>query len=161
MGRTRTANKGLPPRLIVRRWKSRGRLVEAFYYDGRENGKRIFIPLGQERTAALRKWAELEGVKPSASGTFDAVANRYVKEVLPLKPKATQADYSNSIGMLRKVFGPHPIEAIKPKHVAQYRDTRKAKVRANREIAVLSLLWNQSAMGLKPTNGFRAVRFHI
>lgn len=39
---------------------------------------------------------------------------------------------------LRKAFEKAPIDSITPQVVAQYRDARTAKVRANREIALLS-----------------------
>lgn len=138
MGRPRTKNKGLPPLMYVRRWRSRSGVKEAYYFGSQA------IPLGTDLTAALRKWAELKGTKRPQDGTFDSVADRYVKDVLPSKPKATQADYGNSISQLRKVFGPHQLEAVKTKHLAQYRDKRSAKVRANRELAVFSILWNHA-----------------
>lgn len=138
MGRPRTKNKGLPPLMYVRRWKSRSGVKEAYYFGSKA------IPLGTDLTAALRKWAELKGTKRAVDGTFDSVADRYVSDVLPAKPKATQDDYNNSIGQLRKVFGLHPIEQVKTKHLAQYRDKRSAKVRANRELAVFSILWNHA-----------------
>ena len=138
MGRPRTKNKGLPPLMYVRRWKSRSGVREAYYFGSQA------IPLGTDLTAALRKWAELKGTKRAVDGTFDSVADRYVSDVLPSKPKATQADYNNSIGQLRKVFGLHPIEQVKTKHLAQYRDKRSAKVRANRELSVFSILWNHA-----------------
>jgi integrase len=121
-----------------------GKVWEAFYFDGLREGKRYFYPLGNDLKAALRKWADLQGTKRAENGTFDSVADRYVKDVLPAKPQTTQDDYQNSIKQLRKVFGPHPLEAVKTKHLAQYRDKRSAKVRANRELAVFSILWNQA-----------------
>lgn len=139
MGRTRTVNRELPPLMYPRKWKNRAGVEKIAYYFGPKA-----IPLGTDLPAALRKWAELKGTKRQKDGTFNAVADRYAADVLPNKPKGTQSDYRNSIGQLRKVFGPHPLDAVKTKHLAQYRDKRRAKIRANRELAVFSILWNQA-----------------
>lgn len=46
--------------------------------------------------------------------------------------------FLKELKQLRKAFETAPIDAITPQIVAQYRDARTAKVRANREIALLS-----------------------
>ena len=57
---------------------------------------------------------------------------------------ATQRDYLANLKQLQQVFGSAPIDAITPQHVAQFRDRRAAKVRANREIALLSHIFNMA-----------------
>ena len=44
------------------------------------------------------------------------------------------------------IFDPAHIDGVTPQHIAQYRDRRgvKAPVRANREIALLSHIWNMA-----------------
>jgi hypothetical protein len=43
---------------------------------------------------------------------------------------------------IRNVFSDAPIDAVTPQIIAQYRDSRTAKVRANREISLLSHIYN-------------------
>jgi integrase len=70
------------------------------------------------------------------------VFDRYEREIVPLRAPATQRDYIANLKQLAKVFGTAPVDAITPQHVAQYRDRRGAKVRANRELALLSHVFN-------------------
>lgn len=51
--------------------------------------------------------------------------------------KGTQDNYRKGLRQIRKAFTGAPIDALTPQVIAQYRDARKAKVRANREIALL------------------------
>lgn len=48
------------------------------------------------------------------------------------------------LSKLRPVFDTAPIDAILPQHIARYRDARSAPVRANREIARLSHVFNMA-----------------
>ena len=54
------------------------------------------------------------------------------------------ADNKAELKHLRKGFDTAPIDAITPSMVAQYRDARTAKTRANREIALLSHIFNMA-----------------
>jgi integrase len=76
--------------------------------------------------------------------TFRAIASRYRREVFPRKAPQTQRDKETELKNLEAVFGDVPIDKIKPHHVRRYLDTRglKAKVRANREKALLSHVFN-------------------
>lgn len=152
MGRKPTVNFNLPPRMRAR-IKARG--VTWFYYD--TGGKpRREIPLGNEYTAAVRKWAELQADQPeraSALLTFKTVSDRYLKEVLPNKASRTQRDNLVELEFLLKFFNnpPAPLESIQPTHIRQYLDWRgkTAKTRANREKALFSHIWNMArAWGL-------------
>lgn len=123
-----------------------GKVWEGFYYNGRdENGKRIEIPLGTDLNEAKRKWAELEcKPAPVETGIMRVIFDRYERDIIPTKAPKTQKDNRGQLAMLRKVFDTAPIDAITPQHIAQYRDKRgeKAPVRANREIALFSHIWN-------------------
>jgi integrase len=102
---------------------------------------------------------------------YDQVAG-YRKDVLPTKAPRTQQDNEKELGWLLKFFGdpPAPLESIEPSHITQYKrwrlkaarelaeakneDRRKAgravqlvdakvgHVRANREKALFSHVWN-------------------
>lgn len=138
MGRTRTTNKGLPRGL---------QLKDGRYYHVTTVAPRKWTPLGRERAAALLAWARLEGTEPDLSAcTFEVVALRYAREVIPTKACRTQQDNLKELERLRAVFGRVLIDAIKPHHVRAYMDKRgeTAKARANREKALLSHIFNKA-----------------
>jgi len=145
MGRKPT-KPGAVPRLRARPQKS-GRVH--YYYDHGigPDGKRRETPLGSDYGLAIKRWAEIEHERnPPAAAitTFRHVADRYRADVIPTKALRTQKDNIHELSWLLKFFDdpPGPFEAIKPIHVRQYIDWRTAKVRANREVALLSHLWN-------------------
>ncbi len=136
-----TANRDLPPRMIRRiRKRKTGKLWVSYYYNGRDTaGKRKEIPLGTDLDQAKEEWARLERKTPAKPNHLMAyVFDRYEKEIIPGKSIRTQSDNYKELKQLRRAFESAPIESITPQVVAQYRDARTAKVRANREIALLS-----------------------
>ncbi|MNQ75540.1 Phage integrase family protein [compost metagenome] len=138
-------NRDLPPRMIrrVRTLKS-GKQWVGYYYNAKDdNGKRVEIPLGTDLDMAKVEWARLD-VKPipREASTLGVVFDRYEREIIPMKKPRTQRDNLLSLKQLRKVFESAPLDAITPQVIAQYRDARSAKVRANREISLLSHIFN-------------------
>lgn len=136
-----SANRDLPPRMIRRiRKGTTGKVWISYYYNGRDAaGKRKEIPLGTDLDQAKVEWARLERKVPSKPVHLMAyLFDRYEKEIIPGKAIRTQSDNHKELKQLRKAFESAPIESITPQVVAQYRDARTAKVRANREIALLS-----------------------
>lgn len=140
MGRRRSTHHNLPIRM-----KARVRTSGTYYYyfaDGKE------LPLGKDYTEAVRQWAELEGgnAREQAIVTFRYAAECYQRDVLPTKAPRTRKDNLAELANLLKFFDdpPAPLDAIQPQHVRQYLDWRSAsaKVRANREKALLSHIWN-------------------
>lgn len=120
-----------------------------YYYD--LGGKpRREIPLGSDYGLAIMKYAELERDRTADAIkreviTFSYVAERYFVEVVPTKATTTQKDNARELKQLLAFFNdpPAPLEAIEPQHVRQYLRWRKsAPVRANREKALLSAIWN-------------------
>jgi integrase len=141
MGRPRAKNHGLPPRMIARRLKRGGIL----YYYQSSAAKRKRISLGRDLAEAKRKWAELERTADaSAVVLFADAARKYETEVIPTKAQRTQKDNRVELSWLLTFFGEMPLDAIRPRHVRAYMDERSkmAAVRANREKALLSHLWN-------------------
>ncbi|PFG24156.1 phage integrase family protein [Pseudomonas lurida] len=135
------ANRDLPPRMIRRTRKGKsGKTWTSYYYDGRTtDGKRKEIPLGTDLDQAKVEWARLERkTPPKPTHLMSYVFDRYEKEIIPGKSIRTQSDNRKELKQLRRAFESAPIESITPQVVAQYRDARTAKVRANREIALLS-----------------------
>lgn len=138
MGRQRTVNKGLPRGLQLRRGR---------YYHVTTVAPRKWTALGPDRAKALLAWAKLEGQEPDTSVcTFDVVAERYEREVVPTKALRTREDNRKELVRLRAVFGRMLVAAIKPHHVRAYLDKRgqQAKSRANPEKALLSHVINKA-----------------
>ena len=137
MGRRKTLHPDLPPRMTAR-----GKPGDLRYYYGQQKK-----PLGKDFVEACRQWAILEkGILPNSVRYMD-VADRWEREAIhkgrrkPRSPK-TQYEFRSALKHLREAFKGALLDQIKPKHVRQYLDRRSAKVSANREIAVLSIIWN-------------------
>ncbi|SCX92270.1 Phage integrase family protein [Nitrosospira sp. Nl5] len=141
MGRKPSKNLNLPKGMRARVQRS-GRV---FYYLDSGSKPRHEIPLGSDYTSAVMKWAELTVTEPTPAVTFQAVAERYTREIIPTKAPRTSKDNLVEIANLLKFFDEKCLlDDIEPLHVRQYLDWRgaKAKVRANREKALLSHIWN-------------------
>ncbi|WP_439895386.1 site-specific integrase [Pseudomonas syringae] len=120
-----------------------------YYYDAGGHPRKE-IPLGSDYGLAIMKYAEFERDRASSALvastiTFRYVAEKYVVEVVPTKAAATQKDNKRELANLMDFFDdpPGPLDAITPQNVRQYLNWRKsAPVRANREKALLSHIWN-------------------
>ncbi len=139
MGRRRTKHKDLPPRL-----HRKGRV---WYHVALVDGKRRWTRLSDDYAEALGMWAKLEAretVPGATPGTVAAAIARYRGEGLPQLREATRADYARILDRLDGVFGEMMLEELRPSDVAAYLDRRSAKVAANREVAVLSTVFNHA-----------------
>src|SRR3954471_1437419 len=102
MGRRRTAQKGLPPRM---------HLKGGTYYHVSSGNPRLWSKLDREFAIAIRLYAEIEGATyPENDTTFNAIARRYRREVFPRKAPQTQRDNEKEMQKLEAVFGDVPIE---------------------------------------------------
>lgn len=131
MPRKRRTNLGLPIRVYLK--------GKTYYY--LTPGNR-WIRLDNTLPGMHRALADTlsnEG-RPRLNAIFD----RYMAEVIPAKAPKTQHEQLRQLGMLIKVFGHCYPEDVKPKHIADYLDTRSAKVSANREIALLSHVYRKA-----------------
>lgn len=142
--------KRLPHFHEKRGTNSKGKEWVAYYHVVRVEGKLKWTALGNNKAAALRKWAELEAKPaPSEAGTFDAVADEYMAwaaaevESGELAPR-TLEDRKKYLKVMRPVFGPFPFAAIKSSAVVKYLDERgkKSKHSAGQELRFLSVMWN-------------------
>lgn len=127
----------------VRKLKS-GKLWIGYYYNvTEEGGTQKEIPLGTDLDEAKAEWVRLErrAVEKPIRLMGD-IFDKYEREIIPGKKPRTQQDNLNELKQLRKAFESAPIDAITPQVVAQYRDARTAKTRGNREIALLSHVFN-------------------
>ncbi len=138
MGRRRQSNYDDPPR-----FHKKGKV----WYHVSGSAPRIWTKLSSDRAEALRLWAQRECVREDESSKlFSVVARRYVREIFPTKSVQTRKDNDKELANLLKVFAHVPIHAIAPMHVREYMDIRgqTAKVRANREKALLSHIFNKA-----------------
>lgn len=147
MGRPRQSRKDLPRRMYF----DHG----AFYFTSKDNKR---TPLGKGYPEAIIKYAQI--VQPVIGRqNLGAVMDAYLREKIPTKKPRTQSDYLDALTRLRPVFGAMWPEDLEPSHIYQYLRQRQAKVRANREVAVLSNVMQQAVeMGLVSTNPCRQVR---
>jgi len=136
--RRRQSNFDDPPR-----FHRKGRV----WYHVTSTQPRKWTRLSDDRAEALRLWAQREGVKEDDSARlFSVVARRYVRDVYPTKSPGTRRDNDKELANLLRVFGHMPIDAIAPMHIREYLDIRgqTAKVRANREKALFSHIFNKA-----------------
>lgn len=137
----------------IARLRERIRGARTYYYYDAGGKPRKEIPLGTDYGLAIIEYAKLEKDRTATEKareviTFAYVAQQYLIEIVPTKGKATQKDNLRELKNLLAFFNdpPAPLDAIEPQHVRQYMRWRgkTAKVRANREKALLSSIWNFS-----------------
>jgi integrase len=138
VGRRRQSNFDDPPR-----FHKKGKT----WYHVSGTAPRVWTKLSSDRAEALRLWAHREGVREvDSTSIFSVIARRYIREVYPTKAVRTRKDNDKELVHLLRVFGHMPIEAIAPMHIREYMDIRgqTAKVRANREKALFSHMFNKA-----------------
>lgn len=146
------SNQYLPPRMRRSKQKS----GNVYYYYDTCGKDRKWLPLGADYVEALRQYADLEKSFSSQvidsiedNTTFAYVAARYFKEVVPNKAVSTQKCNARELKNLLEFFNdpPIPINAVQPVHIVEYLRWREsAKTRANREVALLSHIFNCARM---------------
>lgn len=124
--------QGLPPRV----YEKHG----AYYY---VTPKHKWIRLGATKQEMLSKYYEILD-RPTKIYTMNDLINRYMQEVSPTKAPRTYKDNQYEAERLRAVFKDMEPQDITPVHIYEYLDERskKARVRANREKALLSSMFN-------------------
>ena len=146
MGRRRAlaTTSGLPRYVYKRR---------ASYYFRPPIGVRRWIPLGPDLSAALVRYVELVCDTPETQHTpaklpmsFGELAEVYVVRELPRKAPASQRGNWVDLSNLRPVFDAVALDDISPVDIRSYLDLRGqvTEVRANREIALFSHMWNRA-----------------
>ena len=134
---------------MARPRKDRLDLPECVYYRSRAyyyvTGG-VWTRLGKDYGEAMLAWAELVRQPRGPIVTVSDLLDRYALEVIPTKSERTQKDNRNELRFLRAFFGAMAIKAVRPSHIALYISQREAKVRANREIALLSHAFNKAIL---------------
>ena len=109
MGRRRTINHDLPPRMA--------RKGANYYYVC--NKPRRWIPLGQDLARAKRRWAELDAPLQPATLTVACLVQRYIDR--EDRPHSTATQYASYLRCIAAAF-PIPAAQLTSQHVALWRE---------------------------------------
>jgi integrase len=112
----------------------------AYYYVTPE---KQWIRLGTTEDVAIVEYSRIASA-PEVLSTMNRVFDKYVQEALPQKAARTQKDNLKELKNLRAVFGAMRPQDVKPRHIAQYLAVRTAKVRGNREVALLQHVFKKA-----------------
>lgn len=130
-------------RTHIRRGRN-GQAWVSYWYDMRGTGKPD-IALGTEYEAALVQWRLIHENAPRIRGTIEEAFVRWEREELPGYANATtRRNYAQNLKRLRPVFGPATWDSVRVSTIAEYLKKRSAKVQANREKALLSVIWGKA-----------------
>ena len=130
-----------------RRRKS-GRVVTYYFYDRRPEGEPD-VPLGTDYVEALKRWEEIHTRAPRIAGTLMEAFEKFEREELtPARYPSdeTRKGYARHLKHLKPVFGPATWDAIELVDLRGYLDDRTAKTQGNREMAMLSIVWNKARL---------------
>ncbi len=148
MGRPRTRDFGLPPRMYRRGTR--------FYYVA-SGGK--WHSLGSDLDRAKRLWAEYECT--GCAGTVDDLVQRYLDLGMEGRAESTRKQYKAFARVIDGQWGKLPCDLLTPHQLARWRDSGIGKGWAN---GVLSLLRVAYAKGIEwgwcATNPATAVKFN-
>lgn len=162
-------HNGLPDRMIPVYWKNRDGTQKAYYYNNQSGRLRDMprskILLSADRAEAMRRYADLEGKQvPDELRTVAATWEAFKTHPRGLCTRAprTQKGYTEHWTQLAPVFGGQAWEDVDRVEAIQYLDKRSSKHGANKEIKLLSMLW-QFALnrGLtRATNALVRMEYH-
>lgn len=134
---------GQHPRLRSHsRKRKSGRVVTYYFYDMRPDGKPD-VPLGTDFDEALKKWYELHNRAPRIVGTLEEAFTAWERDELPSYTNAeTKRGYAKNLRWLRPVFGDATWDQVGLPDLKAYLRERVGKTQANREMSLLSIIWN-------------------
>lgn len=138
------------PRLRTKVYRGAGGQGYVYYvYDMRPEGKPD-IRLGKDHAIALARWDELHNKRPARVGLIQEAIDLWREQVLigtkdspsPYTNAETRRDYTRHLKRIEEVFGPAAWEDVTVPAMRAYLRKRKGKTQANRELSVLSIVWN-------------------
>jgi hypothetical protein len=137
---------GQHPRLRSHsRKRKSGRVVVYYFYDMRPDGKPD-IPLGTDFDEALKKWDQIHNRAPRIAGTLEEAFGAWEIDKEGGLPSYTNAEtkrgYTKNLRQLRPVFGEATWDQIDLPALKAYLRARTAKTQGNREMSLLSIIWN-------------------
>lgn len=137
---------GQHPRLRSHsRKRKSGRVVTYYFYDMRPDGKPD-VPLGTDFDEALKKWDEIHNQAPRIAGTLEEAFSGWEADKESGLPSysnpETKRGYAKNLRQLRPVFGGATWDQIDLPALKAYLRARTAKTQGNREMSLLSIIWN-------------------
>lgn len=125
----------------TRRRKS-GKVITYYLYDRRGDGEPD-IPLGTDFEEALKRWDEIHNRAPRIAGTLQEAFDRWAAERLPLYDNhETRKSFARQLRRIAPVFGESRWDDVELPHLVGYLERRRAKTQGNREMSLLSIVWN-------------------
>lgn len=126
------------------RKRKSGKVVTYYFFDRRGFGE-ADIPLGTDFDQAVAKWRDIKDNRPSIVGTLEEAFAAWEEQQLPAYAnKETRKGYAKSLRQIRPVFGPATWDQVDLPTLKGYLRARTAKTQGNREMSLLSLIWNWS-----------------
>lgn len=137
---------GQYPRLRARtRRRKNGRVLVYYFYDATADGGGE-ISLGTDYAKAIARWQEINErgtAEPTTTGTLEEAFAQWEAEVLPGYTSAeTRRGYTKSLRMMRPAFSEATWDQVDMPTIKAYLKKRTAKTQGNREMALLSVIWN-------------------
>ncbi len=121
---------------------AKGQVWTSWFYDRRQDGLPD-VPLGNDYEEALKKWREIHEHKPRIAGTLLEAMERWERDALTAYSNAeTRKSYARHLKNIKPVFGPATWDQVEFVTLKNYLKARTAKTQGNRELAVLSIVWN-------------------
>lgn len=124
----------------VRKRKS-GRVVVYYFLDRRAAGLPD-LPLGSDWDQAVKLWHHHVHEVPVIVGTLKEALDAWEARALPGYKKLTKEGYTKGLRRLRPAFEGATWDGVTLKDLRDYMQARKGKTQANREISLLSVIWN-------------------
>lgn len=119
-----------------------GKRLVYYYYDMRPDGEKD-IPLGKDWDHAYREWDRIHNHAKQIVGTLLEAMEPWEEKVLPTyESDETRRGYTKHLRRLKLVFGSARWGDIDMPALRGYLAKRNGKTQANRELALLSVVWN-------------------
>ncbi|MDD0817172.1 integrase [Curvibacter sp. HBC28] len=117
-------------------------MVTYYFYDRRLDGEPD-VPLGTDFDQAIKKWDEIHNKAPRIVGTLEEAFSRWEKEVLPTYTSIeTKKGYAKNLRTIRPIFADSTWDQVDMPSIKGYLKARSAKTQGNREMSLLSIIWN-------------------
>lgn len=124
------------------RKRKNGKVVVYYLYDRRPDGLPD-VALGTDFDEAIRRWDEIHNRTARIVGTLEEAFAGWESDVLPGYTSAeTRKGYTKDLRKFRPAFGLATWDQVDLPAIKGYLKARSAKTRANREMALLSVIWN-------------------
>lgn len=119
-------------------------MLTYYVYDMRGTGEKD-VRLGTDYASALEQWHKLHNHIPLTIGRVQEAVDKWREEILPTYTSVnTRAQYKTYLKNIEAAFGQMAWHEIEVYTLQTYLDRRSAKVSANRELAVLAVVWGQA-----------------